>query len=245
MLMGCTGVPVVIGPSVTPSTRATETATDPSVSPQFSGIEPTAEAGPIRYVALGDSYTIGTSVMADQRWPNQLVQQLRPDYDLQLAANLGVNGYTSADLITYELPQLESLDAGFLSLLIGVNDVVQKVPAQDYRDNLESIFASLLAKVPADRIFVVSTPDYTLTPQGAAYGDPTKQSERIERFNEILSDVATEKGILYVDISPVADQVTEDPTLVASDGLHPSGKQYAGWVEIIAAQVRAMLAKSP
>ncbi|MFL5687430.1 MAG: SGNH/GDSL hydrolase family protein, partial [Chloroflexota bacterium] len=79
----------------------------------------------MRYVALGDSYTIGTSVPAADRWPDRLVAALGPDEPrLQLVANLGVNGHTSSDLIRDELPALDALGPAFVSLLIGVNDVV-------------------------------------------------------------------------------------------------------------------------
>jgi lysophospholipase L1-like esterase len=74
------------------------------------------------YVALGDSYTIGTAVSVSDRFPDRLVLAVPR---LELVANLGVNGYTSADLVRDELPRFDALDAGFVSVLIGVNDVVQ------------------------------------------------------------------------------------------------------------------------
>ena len=82
----------------------------------------------LRYVALGDSYTIGTSVAEADRWPNQLVARVPT---LELVANLGVNGFTSRDLIEVELPQLDALRPEFITVLIGVNDVVQGVPPGD------------------------------------------------------------------------------------------------------------------
>ena len=90
----------------------------------------------IRYVALGDSYTIGTSVGEAERWPNQLVGALRGPCQLDLVANLGVNGYTSIDLIEDELPRLVVLLPEFVTVLIGVNDVVQGVPQSVYRANV-------------------------------------------------------------------------------------------------------------
>jgi lysophospholipase L1-like esterase len=195
-------------------------------------------------VALGDSYTIGTSVKAEDRWPNQLVRTLRSEIDLRLVANLGVNGYTTADLMAEELPELEGLDPEFVSLQIGVNDVVRRVSPEQYRENVAAILDDLRTRVGAERILVVSTPDYTLTPEGPRFGDAERQSSRIERFNEILREEADERGMRYVDITPVADRVRQDASLVAGDGLHPSGKQYAGWVELIAPHVREMLSGS-
>lgn len=79
----------------------------------------------MRYVALGDSYTIGTSVRPAERWPNQLVAAMYAEpRALDIVANLGVNGYTSADLIRDELPALDDLQPEFVTVLIGVNDVV-------------------------------------------------------------------------------------------------------------------------
>jgi acyl-CoA thioesterase-1 len=195
---------------------------------------PTPAAGTIRYVALGDSYTIGTSVDESVRWPNQLVDRLVGAVDLQLVANLGVNGYASANLIGDELPRLDALDPDFATVLIGVNDVVRGTPADAYRQNMTQIFDFLLDRLPANRIVVVSTPDYTRTPAGNSFGDPAQQSTAITQFNGIERDLAEARGIAFVDISSVADQVDQDPTLVADDGLHPSGAQYSRWVDLIA-----------
>ena len=106
----------------------------------------------MRYVALGDSYTIGTSVAAADRWPDQLVAALGPDEPtLALVGNLGVNGYTTADLIRAELPALDPLRPGFVSVLIGVNDVVQGIPVASYARNVEHILDTLLAMRSAGR----------------------------------------------------------------------------------------------
>ena len=189
-----------------------------------------------RYVALGDSYTIGTSVSEAERWPNQLVERLRllGTGDLDLVANLGVNGYTSQDLIEDELPPLARLQPGFTTVLVGVNDVVQRVPEQVYGSNLDHILDTLVAAVGAGRIVAVSTPDYTLTPQGAAFGNPAQPRAQLVRFNQIMAARAAERAIRFVTIASVADQVATDRSLVARDGLHPSGAQYARWVELIA-----------
>lgn len=197
----------------------------------------------IRYVALGDSYTIGTSVDESVRWPNQLVDRLGGPVGLELVANLGVNGYSSSDLIDQELPQLDALDADFVTVLIGVNDVVRGLPADAYRQNMNQIFDFLLDRLPANCILVVSTPDYTRTPQGAAFGDPAQQRAAIMEFNEIERELAATRGIAFVDISGVANRVPEDPELVAGDGLHPSGKQYAAWAILVAPVVESLLAQ--
>lgn len=193
----------------------------------------------VRFVALGDSYTIGTSVGEGERWPNQLVDRVD---GLELVANLGVNGYTSADLIRDELPQLDELDPGFVSVLIGVNDVVQGVPDGQYAMNVGQILDEIGARLPPEAIVCVATPDYTRTPRGGDYGDPIEQSDGIVRVNAILREACERRGIAFVpDIFEISQAVTDDGALVADDGLHPSGRQYALWVEAIEPVVRSQL----
>ncbi len=198
----------------------------------------------LRYVALGDSYTIGTSVAAADRWPDRLVRAVKePDgaERLQLVANLAVNGWTSGDVIRAQLPELERLRPEFASLLIGVNDVVQGVPEATYRANVEVILDALLARLPANRTVVVTTPDYTVTPAGADYGDPVTQRAGIVRNNAVLIAAAVARQIIVVDVFDLSERAADDPSLVAPDGLHPSGAQYALWVERIAPVARGLL----
>ncbi len=233
--------------TVPPTQRSTQTAGTPrslgatAATPVPTGQAAASVSDAWRYVALGDSYTFGTSVKPHDRWPNQLVRALRPDADLTLVDNLATNGATTGDLIREQLPKLDALNADMVSVLIGVNDVVHNVDVDTYRMNLRAIFSHIASLVPAGQVILVTTPDYTLTPSGADYGDPSKQSARIKAFNAVLAQEASSAGMLLVDISTVADQVPTDRTLVAPDGLHPSGKQYAGWVDLIAPQVREML----
>ena len=193
----------------------------------------------MRYVALGDSYTVGTSVEPADRWPDQLVARVP---ELELVGNLAVNGYTSADLIERELPQLAALRPEFVTVLIGVNDVVQGVPDGVYARNVDSILEALGAALPPDRIVAVATPDYTRTPRGAEYGDPTRQREGIERANATLRHACARRRIAFVpEIFEISRRVVEDPTLVAVDGLHPSRSQYRLWVDAIEPIVRGRL----
>lgn len=206
-------------------------------------LPPTVEEDRVRYVALGDSYTIGTSVATAERWPNQLAAEVE---ELELIANLGVNGYTSADLIRDELPQLERLGPELVTVLIGVNDVVQGVAAEEYEGNVVVILEELLGRLPPSRIVCVATPDYTRTPQGAAYGDPGRQAERIEAFNGVLADACRRRGIAFVgEPFRISRAAGEEPGLVAGDGLHPSGEQYRRWVEAIRPVVEDLLAQPP
>jgi len=203
-----------------------------------------ADRRPIRYVALGDSYTIGTSVATAERFPNQLVEALAagsPPIFLELVANLGVDGFTTADLLRDEVPSLASLDPGFATLLIGVNDVVQWVPLAGFRERAATILDAVLVELVPDRVVVVSVPDYTVTPAGADYGDPVERSAGIDAVNRTMADLAAERGIAFVDITDISRAAAHDRSLVATDGLHPSGGQYARWVERIEPVARALL----
>jgi acyl-CoA thioesterase-1 len=197
----------------------------------------------VRYVALGDSYTIGTSVSEAERWPNQLTARMP---ELELVGNTAVNGYTSADLIDRELPQLEELRPELVTVLIGVNDVVQGVPENVYRVNVRVILDRLLELVGADRVVCVATPDYTRTPRGAEFGDPGRQREGIERINAVLREECEARGMAFVpEIFEISRRASDDFDLVAPDGLHPSGEQYRRWVESIQPVVRRLLASDP
>ncbi len=194
----------------------------------------------MRYVALGDSYTIGTGVAPADRFPDQLVRAT-PELGLELVANLGINGFTTANLIRDELPPLNGLAPEFVTLLIGVNDVVQGIPTATYRSNVNEIIDVLGAHLPADRIVTISIPDYTVTPAGGDYGDPVDQHDGIVAANAVMAQLAGERGIAFVDIFDLSLRAAADPALVAGDRLHPSGAQYRLWVERIAPVVDALL----
>lgn len=193
----------------------------------------------MRYVALGDSYTIGTSVSEGERWPNQLVERINR---LALVGNPAVNGYTSADLINEELPQLDGLRPELVSVQIGVNDVVQGVSDSQYAGNLAVILEELLTRLPPERIVCVATPDYTVTPSGEAFGDPIQQSDALLRANAIMREACEARQVRFVpEIFEISQAVRDDPSLVADDGLHPSGAQYRQWVDAIAPVVEQLI----
>ena len=198
----------------------------------------------MRWVALGDSYTIGTSVPPAERWPDRLTAAFGSEEPtLHLVANLGVNGATSAELIRAQLPVFETLGAEFATVLIGVNDVVRRVPPERYEANLATILDRLLVRLVPGRIVTVSIPDYTVTPAGADFGDPRQQHDGIVAANATLARLAAERGIAHVDIFDLSLRAADDRSLVADDGLHPSGAQYALWFERIRPVVEGLLGR--
>lgn len=205
----------------------------------------------LRWVAIGDSYTIGTSVAERDRWPDQLAGRLDADPPgagprLVILANHAVNGSTAADVRRDQLPRLlAEPELGFASLLVGVNDVIQGVPAPRFRDDVAATLDALLARLAPDRILAVETPDYTVTPMGAAFGEPAAQRAGIVACNAVLARQCAERAIRFVDgILSISSDAAADPALVASDGLHPSAAQYRRWVvERIEPAVRGLLAR--
>ena len=198
----------------------------------------------LRYIALGDSYTIGTGVGYRDRWPDQLVAALGPNEPtIDLVANLGVNGYTTGDLIRHELPALDRLRPEVVTLLIGVNDVVRGIATTAYVANLRTILDELVGRVGAERIVTVAVPDYTVTPAGADYGDPAQRHDRIVAANTAMAREAADRGVAFVDIFDVSLLARDDRTLVAADGLHPSGRQYGLWVDRIAPVVEGRIGR--
>ncbi len=203
----------------------------------------------LRYVALGDSYTIGTAVDPAERWPDQLVAALAdapgPHAPLQLVANLAVNGRTSAELVREQLPELRRWHPEFVTVLIGVNDVVRGIPAMTYEANLRATFDALLVELSPSRIVTVGIPDYTVTPRGADHGDQAQQSREIAAFNAIMAAMSVERGVRHVGVFDLSRRAATDRSLVAVDGLHPSGAQYDLWVQRIVPVVSGLLARRP
>jgi lysophospholipase L1-like esterase len=157
--------------------------------------------------------------------------------------NPAVNGFASGDLIRLELPKLENLRPEFVTVQIGVNDVVQGVSDVDYSANLSLILDSLLQELPASGVLCLASPDYTVTPQGAAFGRPETQRAGIMRNNEILRGAAEGRAIRFVpEIFEISQTAGDDPRMLAGDGLHPSGDQYGLWVDAMAPVVRELLA---
>lgn len=194
----------------------------------------TLTAASLSYLALGDSYTIGESVEEDDRWPVQLVDVLNsmniPFDDPVIIARTGWRTDELSAAILTEDPG-DSYD--MVSLLIGVNDQYQNKPLDTYKTEFKKLLetAVTLANGNSDQVFVLSIPDYGFTP----FGQPNQQkiSRELDEFNAINERISQEMGILYISITDISRDGLKNPSLVASDGLHPSGEQYRLWVERI------------
>jgi acyl-CoA thioesterase-1 len=200
---------------------------------------------PIRYVALGDSYTICTGAKPNQSWPQVLCEQLKKEgIKMELIANPAHNGWTTSDLIDKELPALDRSSATFVTLLIGVNDWVQGVNEADFRSNLIRIIDHIQQQLPdRHKLLLLTIPDFGVTPTGAQYSNGRDISAGINSFNKIIGEVARKRQLTTVDLFEISKRMGTDSSLVAADGLHPSAKEYAIWETLVYPAAYTLLTK--
>ncbi len=200
----------------------------------------------IKILALGDSYTIGEGVKQSERWPMQLASQLRKDnLKVDTPQIIAVTGWTTTDLMSaIEKSRLEHR-YDLVTLLIGVNDQFQGYSEESYAIGFNKLLVKAieLAGGRPNRVIVISIPDYSVTPFGKRFGSARIRAE-IDKFNEINKEIATENRVHYVNVTEISRRAAEDPTLLASDGLHPSAKMYAEWVELTVPVTKSMLEES-
>lgn len=196
--------------------------------------QPLLKNAPLRFLALGDSYTIGESVAEVQRWPVQLIEALRkrgvacskPDI-------LAVTGWRTDDLKRAIDASSFPRNYDFVSLLIGVNNQYQGKSVEDYSREFEDLLNTAIEYAGRDvsKVFVLSIPDYGFTPFG--FPRQPQISMQIDTFNSVNKHIAKGKGVTYIDITDISRLGLKEPALVATDGLHPSGKMYRLWVNRI------------
>lgn len=177
-----------------------------------------------RYLALGDSYTIGTGASDPSKaWPSIIAARLGAEL-----TNPAVNGFTTLDLIKHELPLVERLKPDLITVLIGVNDLVQGRTPDAYRKSLTTIYEAL-----AGRVAAVSIPTWSYVPAAADFGG-ADHVERLTRvFNDVAREEATSLGFTWIDITSVSTSGIGTSGWIASDQLHPGDAQYAAWAEEI------------
>jgi lysophospholipase L1-like esterase len=196
-----------------------------------------------KYLALGDSYTIGQNVPEADRFPVQTKSWL---------SNQGINvadpqiiattGWTTTNLQNAIVTQNPSGPFDVVSLLIGVNDQYQRHDTIGYRERFTYLLLKaiqLTGNIP-DRVFVLSIPDYSVTPF-AMNMDTASIRMQIDWFNVINKEVTMQNFCHYLDITPSTREAAHDASLIANDGLHPSGKEYRKWSERLGTMMKAVL----
>ena len=189
---------------------------------------------PVRYLALGDSYTIGESVPETERWPIQLAKLLE-NKGLEVEVTvIARTGWTVDEL--WQGIQAREINPPYdlVSLLIGVNDQYRGYNVQEYRKQFIFLLNKAIEYASGEpgRVIVLSIPDWGVTPF-AAGRDRDQVASEIDEFNSVNRKESEKAGVHYMDITPLSRNAVDDADLTASDGLHPSGKMYALWAEMV------------
>jgi lysophospholipase L1-like esterase len=194
------------------------------------------------FLALGDSYTMGEGVYDLERFVNQTIQILSQDGIVVLPPKyIAGNGWTTGHLrlgIEYERPVRHNI----VTLLIGVNDQNLGSDLQIYREGFDVLLnkAIELAYGKSNHVFVLSIPDYSVTPR-LRYADTANIRMEIDMFNAVNKSVTELYGCKYLDITELTREARYDPSLISSDGLHPSGKDYARWAKLLAPMISQVI----
>ncbi len=196
---------------------------------------------PITYLALGDSYTIGEAVTQIESFPYQLVNQLTSDgIVLSSPKIIAKTGWTTNELQTAIKAESVTQNYDIVTLLIGVNNQYRGNSPITYRKEFKELLQTAInfAGKNKNRVFVISIPDWGITPFGKASGKDVKNiGLEIDTFNAIAKEETLTMDISFTDITLGSRNAATDLALVASDGLHPSGQMYAEWAKKVAPSV--------
>jgi lysophospholipase L1-like esterase len=217
----------------------------PATDTSTTNNSPSTSAFAKRLLALGDSYSIGQSVTSNARFPNQTIDLLKTagvniKYPAEIIAQTGWTTQNLLNEIANVNPQVTP-PYDLVTLLIGVNNQYQGLDTAEYRTQ----FLQCLLKAieysgnKKQRVFVLSIPDYGATPFGASNG--AQIALEIDRFNAINKQVCLQMEIDYTDITPSTRMAIDNPSLVAADGLHPSGLEYAKWAAMLKVKMLPLL----
>lgn len=198
--------------------------------------------GQFNYLALGDSYTIGEKVEKDERFPVQLANELnRQNYAVAQPVIIAKTGWTTDELAEGINKNKLQQQFNLVTLLIGVNNQYRGRDTAEYRVQFKELLQTAINFTGnAKKVIVISIPDYGVTPF-AENRNPKKIGEEIDWFNTINREETVKKESYYVDITGISRMAKTDKTLIASDGLHPSGKMYWLWVEKIINSAKLIL----
>jgi len=194
-------------------------------------IDPTMRK--IRYLALGDSYTIGESADESERWPNQMAQMLNKQGYQTDVTIIAKTGWTIDELWQGIQAREVTPPYDLVSLLIGVNNQYRGRDIEEYREQFVFLLNKSIEYAGGDsnRVFVLSIPDWGVTPF-ASGRDAEQIAKEIDTLNAVNKTETEKAGVHYIDVTPISREVVNDSSLIASDGLHPSGKMYAEWAKL-------------
>lgn len=191
------------------------------------------------YLALGDSYTIGESVLESERWPNQLAQVLEgTSLGVDAVTIIAKTGWTTAELIEGIRISKNTNQYDLVSLLIGVNNQYRGQSIERFEKELVALIQTAIeySKTGSKAVFLVSIPDWGVTPF-AKDRNRTQIAKEIDAFNAVISKQAKNFKLPFIDITPISKGASSDLSLLAEDQLHPSGKMYNLWVQKIKSEL--------
>lgn len=194
------------------------------------------DANPIRYVAIGDSYTVATGIDEKDSWPSQLTQKLKTaGIEINLIEILGMRGATSQQTLNDVIPLLKNLKPEFISLLIGVNDWIRDgVSSSKFKIRIKNLIDEIQSNLPPPRkLLLVTIPDFSCSPQKKNWGYGKSATNGITRLNKILNTEAVLRNLVIVDIYPLSQNLCSQFGMFSDDGVHPSALQYSKWVDLI------------
>jgi acyl-CoA thioesterase-1 len=199
------------------------------------------EADTVRFLALGDSYTIGTGERAENRWPNLLAaRKRRRGFVFPEPKIIASVGWTTGNLLSSIGTDHQAKQYDLVSLLIGVNNQFRGMDFEVFQSEFLQLLTICVEKAKSrSSIIVLSIPDYGATPFGKA--DQERISAEIDQYNAFISKVCAINKINFYDITPISRLAKGDLSYLASDNLHPSKKMYDEWVELIIADPPAFL----
>ena len=195
-----------------------------------------------RYLALGDSYTIGEAVAVEDRWPNQLTKLLEAEGTQTEVTIIARTGWTVDELWQGIQANPPSGKYDVVTLLIGVNNQYRGYTLIGYREDFRFMLGKAIeyAGGNADHVVVLSIPDWGVTPF-AADRDTKLISQQIDKFNAVNLEETRSAGAHYVDVTDISRDAAAHPAWIAADGLHPSGEMYTLWAEKTLPVVREIL----
>ena len=186
-----------------------------------------------RYLALGDSYTIGESVTETERFPNQIASMLLKEGVEVEVSIIARTGWTTDELWQGIQAQGVTPPYDMVSLLIGVNNQYRGRDIAEYREDFLFLLNKAIEYAGNDvnKVIVLSIPDWGVTPF-AMGRNSTQIANEIDAFNAVNLEETMKAGAHYVDVTPVSRKALSDPSLIAGDGSHPSGSMYAEWASL-------------
>jgi lysophospholipase L1-like esterase len=196
------------------------------------------------YLALGDSYTIGEQVIAEENFPHQTISLLNKKFNLQVAEPkiIAVTGWTTDELDVAIKQENIQQTFDFVTLLIGVNNQYRGRDIENYKEEFTDLLnqAITFAKGNPDHVFVLSIPDWGITPF-AEGKDRSDIAQKIDQYNNANKVITEAHKCHYLDITASTRKHGTDETFLTPDKLHYSAKEYRQWAESLAPLIANML----